>query len=42
MQHPFDERLPFRGFESSEAGTRRIGAKPNSIDVTGYGGAFGC
>jgi hypothetical protein len=25
----FGERLPFRGFESSEAGTRRIGAKPN-------------
>jgi hypothetical protein len=27
--HTFDERLPFREFESGEAGTRRIGAKPN-------------
>ena len=27
----FDERLPFRGFESGDAGTRRIGAKPNVI-----------
>jgi hypothetical protein len=39
---PFGERLPFRGFESDESKTRRIGAKPNSFDGTGYGGAFGC